>query len=181
MTSPVSMDALIDDVAAQLTGDVPGPDLRAGVLAGIDRVALRRRRASGTFAAAGLLAAAGLGLAVAVRLVPPSTFDLPALTAAPTSYLGTLAAGPYRVDALALPPPRVQAPTPPTTPALSPEEEAWMRRAIPPLPERGPIAIGDIQPDPLGTPLLELTPLATVPLAVAPIGVARQASRDRHD
>jgi hypothetical protein len=63
----------------------------------------------------------------------------------------------------------------PRPPAVNPVLAAWRERAVAPLPGARALAIdriepARIQPTDLGIPLMEVEPLGTTPLSVAPVG-----------
>ncbi|MEZ5318480.1 MAG: hypothetical protein R2752_13855 [Vicinamibacterales bacterium] len=62
-------------------------------------------------------------------------------------------------------------------PEPSAAERAWEARAVPALADPDPVTIVAIQPAPPEIPLLGVTPLATAPLVMPPVGGG--APRDR--
>jgi hypothetical protein len=128
-------------------------------------------------AAASVLVAIGAILmrpdATVVSPVVPIVPSPPAIAAAapdriidPAPVVVSARTTPSRVDGAR--PPAVQ----------TDAELAWAARGLPALEAIEPVDVSPIQPAPAGIALLELTPLATTALRIAPLGASGDGGRD---
>jgi hypothetical protein len=165
---------LIDDVARELTAAEPPSTFRARVTSALDR---ERPSARWRVIAPATLAA-GAALAIAAHaLLARQTRSQPV----PTEHAAQTVAAPRATlpDARTLPP--AQAPgalavasqpgraTLRDTVVLTAEALAWQSRAVPPLAPPAAPALGGGQPAATVPPLLDVAPLVTVPLELAPL------------
>jgi len=163
---------LIDDVARRMTNVTPPAELRARVVARLgDRPA--PWRAWVPLAAAAALVAAVAGVSVA-RRAPQlrTTTPLPAVSQTTAGNMSAAAQVPATATAV---PARKKHPIKSET--ISAAEAAWRVRAIPAIAAAPLLTADDIQPQSLSVPLLELKPLVTLPVIVAPIGADASGGR----
>ena len=171
---------LIDDVARRMTDVAPRADLRARVVAQLrDRPTPWRAWLPAMATATALVVAAAGAVVSRPELIrrdvtPPGTAALP-VVAAPTVTAHVDTGAPAQ-EPLATPR-RGARKTAPKPEVLSAAEAAWRLRAIPVIEGAAPLTTEDIQPQSLRVPLLELKPLVTLPVIVAPISAADHSGR----
>ena len=163
---------LIDDVARRMTDVVPPAELRARVVARLgDRPA--PWRAWMPVAAAAAIVAVVAGVSVA-RRAPQLRTAAPLATASQTVAGHTSPAALAAENITAVPVRKARAVK---SEAISAAEAAWRARAIPAIAVALPLVAEDIQPERLNVSLLELKPLVTAPVIVAPIGADASGGR----
>ncbi|HEX5214508.1 MAG TPA: hypothetical protein VFV98_03545 [Vicinamibacterales bacterium] len=166
---------LIDDVARRMTDVAPPAELRARIVARLgDRPA--PWRAWMPLAAAAAIVTAIVGVSVA-RPAPPRRTSTPlaALSQTTAGNLPAAALIPANNTAMPIKPIRKKRPARPE--AISAAEAAWRARAIPAIAALAPLTTDEIQPESLTVPLLELKPLVTLPVIVAPIDADASGGR----
>ena len=163
---------LIDDIARRMTDVTPPADLRARVVARLgDRPAPWRAWMPVTAAAA--IVTVVVGVSVARRAPQPRT-TTPLVAVSQTTAGHLSAAAPVAATATAVPARKKRSVKSET---ISAAEAAWRVRAIPAIAAAPPLTADDIQPQSLSVPLLELKPLVTLPVIVAPIGADASGGR----
>ena len=166
----MNVDDLIDRVARELTAAEPTPALAEQVRARIATMPQERSWSSWTGPLAGLAAAAAAVIVAATLLRPAN--DLPTV-AAPVSVVDGTAGAALAVAAAPEPPAAVTSADRPSRrrePIVDSVEAAWRARAIAALAAPTPIVIEGIQPPALSIPLMEVEPLTTPPIEIAPVG-----------
>ena len=162
---------LIDDVARRMTNVTPSADLRARVVARLgDRPAPWRAWLPLVTAAALVTAVAGVSVA---RRGPQLRTTTPLLAVSQTTA-GNMSAAQVPATATAVP---ARKKHPIKSETISAAEAAWRARAIPAIASAPTLTADDIQPQSLNVPLLELKPLVTLPVIVAPIGADASGGR----
>jgi hypothetical protein len=168
-------DRLIDDVARELTAAEPHSTLRARVTSALDgkRQSVRWRVIAPAAVAAGAAFAIAVNalLAWQTRSQPVPAENSVRRVAAPGAPLADAetprpAQSPV-AGAVAVSRPRRA--TSPEAVAPTAEELAWQLRAVPPLAPPASPALGVLQPADAVAPLLDVTPLVTEPLELAPL------------
>jgi hypothetical protein len=161
-------DHLIDDVASGLTMVESAPAMRGRVLAAIGRAGgSPRGRAWSIVAAASATAALAVGGVLWQRAPEaPTDASIARTAAAPPvgSALSAPAPEPVYVSAA---PPSVRRARGPATPTA--QELAWQARAVPALAPPPPLVVETNQPAAVEIPLLDVGPLVTDPLEMAPL------------
>ena len=173
-------DRLIDDVARELTAtELPAP-LRAGVMSALDaqRPAVRWRHVAPMAAAAAILAVAMNAYVARLTRQPVPAQAVAEVAAAP--------APPANVNAEPSAEPPVASPVTVVARRIglasrdgvapTAEELAWQTRAVPPLAAPAALALAGSQPVATVAPLLDVTPLVTEPLDVAPLNAIEPIS-----
>lgn len=167
-------DRLIDDVARELTAAEPHSTLRARVTSALDgkRQSVRWR----VIAPAAVAAGAAFAIAVNALLAwQTRSQPVPAENSVRVAALGAPLADAESSRPAQSPVARAAAVSRPrraTSPeAVAPtaEELAWQSRAVPPLAPPASPALGVGQPADAVAPLLDVTPLVTEPLELAPL------------
>jgi hypothetical protein len=163
---------LIDDVARRMTDVTPPAELRARVAARLgDRPAPWRAWMPLVTAAAIVTAVAGVSVA---RRAPQLRTTTPLATVSQTLPGNTSTAALVSANNSTVP---IKKKRPVKSETISAAEAAWRTRAIPAIAAAQPLTADDIQPQSLSVPLLELKPLVTLPVTVAPIGADASGGR----
>jgi hypothetical protein len=184
MTSPTrhAVDEAITQAARERTVVDPAPGLRERVLETIDALDTSARLPWARLALP-LASAAALLLIAAAWLTGPS--PMPSI-GRPSPTLDARIGSPIEVASLApiaAPVGRVStatAPRPADEVERSAESETarlWRERAIPALPRPDPLAVDRIQPERVDLHLLEVAPLTTTRLELAPLIPGRPSAR----
>ena len=163
---------LIDDVARRMTDVAPPAGLRDRVVARLaDRPAPWRPWLSVVAAAAIIAVVAGVTVA---RRTPQRSTSLPLAPASPAVASNTTSAPLVSATITAT---RVSKKRAAKSEVISAAETAWRARAIPAIAAAPALVATDIQPETLSLSLLELKPLVTEPVIVAPIGADASGGR----